>query len=707
MDWNLISFQSPIPLLVLLLLSFSALFISFWTYQKSQLEPRFKVILMVLRALGLFCLLFVLSNPLIQRSSTLKEQHIVPVLVDQSLSTSIERDEWKGLESYQQVLSKLSQVSSNLKLVPYGFDKEIYPVTLDSLRLTGGETDLAKAIGSVYETQPKSKAIIVLSDGIYNTGRDPRFVSDRIEIPIYALGLGDTTQIRDLSVQYVQAPESGFKNTPIPVEVSIKNEGFNGARSTLELRSNGKLLESKTVAFTGQRSVQQIPFLITPTSEGLQSYEVILKPVSNEWTNRNNKRSFAIDIQDNRLRILLLSFEVHPDVKVIQQVLDEDETISSSSLAWLNGDRFIGGSLPTKTDTLDLIILYGFPHSKIPAPLRASVVNLLSKTSYILAASPLFDPALAMQALQTSLPIQLAPLNEPYEVGLQLNKQQRDHPILKFQQPDFGRAPRLFAHIRNIKASSGAEVLLQADFKGSVLDAPLLVVRSIGDRRTSVLNVFGYYTWNLNSNPSFQTGIQELLRNTILWTSTKPDDRLLIVKPTKTSFDSQENITIQAFVKDESETAVTDGVVSIQLKQNGTPPLSFSFNNDGYGKYSLNMNALPAGTYAYTASAYRGSRKLDERTGQFNVSENVIEYVSIQRNDALMNDISGSTAGVYYDWKGVDQLIEHINKQESFASLNSETYITDWYAYRNPVWFILALLLFTAEWLVRKKVALP
>jgi hypothetical protein len=707
MDWNFISFQSPLSLLVVVLLGLTALFISIWTYWNTHLERRPKILLMSLRASGLLCLLLVLSNPLLQRSSTVDEQHIIPVLLDQSLSTSIERDEWQGLDTYKQLVSQLSQLSKNIKLLPYGFDQEIYTLGLDSLTLTGGETDLAKAIGSVYETQPNAKAILLLSDGIYNSGRDPRFVSDRIDIPIFALGLGDTTQIRDLSIQNIQAPESGFKNTPIPVEVSLKNEGFNGAQTTVELRSNGKLLESKTVTFSGQRSVQQIPFLINPTSEGLLPFEILLKPVSNEWTTRNNKRSFSIDVQDNRLRILFLSFEVHPDVKVIQQVLDEDETISSSSLAWLNGDRFMGGVLPSKVDTLDLIVLYGFPHAKIPASLRASVVNLLSKSSYLLAASPLFDPALAMQSLQSSLPLQLAPLNEPYEVGLHINKQRRDHPILKFQAPDFNRAPRLFSHIRNIKASSGAEVLLQADFKGSVLDAPVLVVRSIGDRRTSVLNVFGYYTWNLNSQLSYQTGIQELLRNTILWTSTKPDDRLLIVKPTKTAFDSQENILLNAFVKDESEMAVTDGVVNIQIQPTGAPPLSFSFNNDGYGKYSLNLNALPAGTYSYVATAYRGSRKLDERSGQFNVMENVMEYLSIQRNDALLKDLSTTTNGAYYPWNQVDQLIKAINSQEVFSSLNSETYVADWFAYRTPMWFIIALILLTCEWLLRKKVALP
>lgn len=707
MDWNFISFQSPLSLLVVLLFSLASLFISIWTYWNTKLERKFKVLLMGLRAAGLLCLLLVLSNPLLQRSATVEEQHIIPVLLDQSLSTSIERDEWQGLETYKQLVSQLSQLSTTIKLIPYGFDQEIYSLELDRLQLTGGETDLAKAIGSVYETQPNAKAILLLSDGIYNSGRDPRFVSDRIDIPIYALGLGDTTQIRDLSIQAIQAPESGYKNTPIPVEVSLKNDGFTGVQTTVELRSNGNLLESKTVSFSGQRSVQQVSFLITPTSEGLLPFEILLKPISNEWTTRNNKRSFSIDVQDNRLRILLLSFEVHPDVKVIQQVLDDDETIFSTSLAWLNGDRFMGGVLPTKADTLDLIVLYGFPHAKIPASLRASVVNLLSKTSYLLAASPLFDPSLALQSLQSSLPLQWSPINEPYEVGVHLNKQRRDHPILKFQAPDFNRAPRLFAHIRNIKASSGAEVLLQADFKGSVLDAPLLVVRSIGDRRTSVLNAFGYYTWNLNSQLSFQTGIQELLRNTILWTSTKPDDRLLTVKPTKTAFDSQENIILNAFVKDESETAVTDGVVNIQIQSNGATPLSYSFNNDGYGKYSLNLNALPSGSYTYTASAYRGSRKLDERSGQFNVTENVMEYLSIQRNDALLKDLSSTTNGVYYPWKQVDRLIDDMNKQKTFSRLHSETYVADWYAYRNPIWFLLALLMLTCEWLMRKKVALP
>jgi hypothetical protein len=221
-----------------------------------------------------------------------------------------------------------------------------------------------------------------------------------------------------------------------------------------------------------------------------------------------------------------------------------------------------------------------------------------------------------------------------------------------------------------------------------------------------VLNLFGYYVWNLNSNPILRNGVQELLRNLIIWTASQPDDRRLVINPSRRSFDSVDPVTINAFLKDESGLQVSDGTISMDLRREGGEITSYSLNNDGLGKYSIDVGQLPEGLYSFEAAAFRGSREIDRRTGQFSVSENVVEYTNTQRNDPLLRDIASSSGGAYLSWdqsSDLLSLLENLNLQ----SPGEIQVAFDWYPYRRIGWFLLALAFLTGEWVLRKFLALP
>src|SRR5690606_593051 len=273
--------------------------------------------------------------------------------------------------------------TTTIRLLPFAFDNDLNPITVDSLDLSGRETDIAMALGTLSEFERDASAIILFTDGQFNAGRDPRFVVDRMSQPVFVIGLGDSTRSRDILIQNVVHPDIAYKDTRVPIEIMVANDGFTSQATTVSLRSGDRVIDSKPVIFRSERAVQAVTFELPVDSEGLRQFEAVVEPLQGEWTNRNNRVTFSIDVLDNRLRVLLLSFEVHPDVKVIQNLLEMDESIFSRSLTWIGGDRFINGPLPTNPDTLDLVILYGFPHNGVPQRLLDQVGSLISGTSYI------------------------------------------------------------------------------------------------------------------------------------------------------------------------------------------------------------------------------------------------------------------------------------------------------------------------------------
>lgn len=706
-QWIFKGFETPLPLSFIIVLLIVSIALAFWSYASVNIKRSHKLILSSLRSIGFIFLVLVLLNPVIQRITKERLKSKIVVLFDNSLSTTISLGKYEGKTSFNQSVSFLSQIDTNyVELDYFGFDASVFQSNYDSISSTGRNTDIAKAISTISELKRDANAIILFSDGQFTTGQDPRFVVDRLSIPIFTVGLGDTVRNRDVYIQDVIHPDIAYKNSPFIVEVIVNHNGFMNSKSRLSLKLGTSTIESKDVEFQADRSVQSVRFEINPVNEGLQQFEVQIDPLPGEWTQLNNDRRFAVDVLDNKLRVLLISFEVHPDSKVLQQVLESDATITHRSITWLGSNRFLNGPIPANTDTLDVLLLYGYPHAGIPSNIRNQVNNLLSSSSYILAASPLFDPALAMSSLQNSIPLSLPSTNSPFEIGLRQNMTTKDHPILKFEHPDYTRAPRVYSHIRNISAIPGSEVLFKANFRGADLDAPVLIIRSIGSRRTSVLNMFGYYSWNLSTNPLVRNGIQDLLRNLIVWTSTKPDDRKLIINPLKREFDSIDPVILNAFLKDDSGIQVTDGIINLTVSDQDGQNTSYTLNNDGLGKYSLNLGELPQGLYSFDARAIRGTRELDRRTGQFTVSENVIEYQKTFRNEVLLKDLATVSDGLYLPWNESNQLKNVIHSAD-FRKEEYRDLAFDWYPYRRIAWFLLAISFFTAEWLLRKYFALP
>jgi hypothetical protein len=116
----------------------------------------------------------------------------------------------------------------------------------------------------------------------------------------------------------------------------------------------------------------------------------------------------------------------------------------------------------------------------------------------------------------------------------------------------------------------------------------------------------------------------------------------------------------------------------MELKREGGESTSYSLNNDGLGKYTIDIGQLPEGLYNFEAVAYRGSREIDRRDGQFSVSENVIEYTNTQRNDPLLRDIASSSGGAYVSWDQAGDLLRMLETL-NLHSPSERQVAFDWY----------------------------
>jgi hypothetical protein len=125
----------------------------------------------------------------------------------------------------------------------------------------------------------------------------------------------------------------------------------------------------------------------------------------------------------------------------------------------------------------------------------------------------------------------------------------------------------------------------------------------------------------------------------------------------------------------------------------------------GQGRYDLSIPPLPQGEYSYEASATREQLDLGSRNGTFTVGTSTIELINTVRDDALMQQISSLSGGQHFDFRQ-KQDIELILANIQSKAIRQVTNIP-LQTSRNPIWFVVLLLLLGSEWLLRKKYALP
>jgi hypothetical protein len=131
----------------------------------------------------------------------------------------------------------------------------------------------------------------------------------------------------------------------------------------------------------------------------------------------------------------------------------------------------------------------------------------------------------------------------------------------------------------------------------------------------------------------------------------------------------------------------------------------FSMISSGTGLYSLTIAGLPDAEYIFEAMAGIQRLNIGERSGSFSVGGSMVELIDLQRKDDILSNMARTTSGIFVIYDDTSELLDEI---ESISMVSTaENIVTAVYLNRNPVWLIILLIFLTAEWLIRKKFALP
>lgn len=701
---------------LLILAALLAAAVAFWSYRTTipHLDLPRRVALGALRFLSLFVVLFLIFEPIFQQSRTTTQDPVVAVLVDQSESMLLADSLLVSSgPSSEDVVNSLDEATSQMDVRAFGFGSRLNAVgSLDSLSFGLDRTDIAGALSEAMTTladQPLA-AVVLASDGLYNTGANPLHTAERFPVPIFTVAHGDSSARRDVRIEGVITNELTYSGLEVPVLVRVRNDGYAPAPFQVTLLENGAILSTASGTLPPPGAEASVELTFEAGDAGRRDLNVVITRFQEEATYRNNESRFEVRVLDQKKNILLLAGGPSPDVAALSRIISRDDTATLTTRTQKPDGSWHEGDYPSSFEETDLVITIGFPGSATTPAEAQALADAVSK------GVPLFyihdrssNPSRLQQSLAPLLPAAISTPRSSFIPGtIDQTPAAASHAVFDIDDRRDGsrwrRLPPLSLSESVWEAAAGATVLATSQIRGVPLPDPVLVVMRRGLVKSAALTAHGFWRWQIVPEDLEADAIRfgQVIDNLIQWLYAADDDRLVRVEPTESSFAEGDPVVLRGEVYDEALRPVSDASLSVQLTSEQGQVFPYEMQPRGNGRYALDMGVLPAGTYEYAATAGLDETELGTDTGTVSIGRRTVEFRQTQADFDLMRQIASRSGGSMHAVADMDGLAEAIRSSSSFQPV-SQTSIEQIRLWQRYPFLIVILVLLSTEWFFRKR----
>ena len=322
--------NAPWPLLALVTLVLIAL--GWWAYRFAvpPLPALARRALPALRILALALLIWLLARPVLERTLEGRGARVA-LLVDRSASMELPArpgDSRTRADVATEAVARLrGALRGRASVVEIPFAARL---GADSAGIgAADQTALGRALRQLplaAQTQ-EVDGVVVISDGIVNTGDDPAAAARALGIPVHAVVVGESGR-PDRAVLEIEGSTSARVGEPTNVKVRVTSSEERGTPLQVKLLEEGRELAQATVVAPGPGGEAAAQMRVTPTRPGLAVWTAALDSLGGEITAGNNRRDVAIEVAPGRLGVLIVSGELNWDLTFIRRALLGDSALA-------------------------------------------------------------------------------------------------------------------------------------------------------------------------------------------------------------------------------------------------------------------------------------------------------------------------------------------------------------------------------------------
>jgi hypothetical protein len=709
-----------------------------WTYHGifQRSEHRLTWALLLLRAAGLVLLVLALAKPTWTRESVQVDPGRVAVILDNSRSMSLADS--SGETRYARAVAAVSKLKKDLE----GGGGPVLAVDLfdinGALLNDGppptpavGRTDLGKAIREATR-QLRSRAVagvVVVSDGMDNTGRPSFRDWEDTSVPIHGLGFraGETGDL-DLAVRKPQVPDRVLVHNEMRIEVPVSKSGRPAAEATVSLKRGREVLASQKVTFAAGAAEQVVPLTFTPRQPGSFVFTASVESSSGERYLGNNAVHFPLRVGAEPIKVLYVEGFLRYEFKYLNERLspenDPDVTLHTV-VRRVSPDVPEGkaGKEVLSEDNLkniDVVILGDMEAGFFsPAEYRRLLAWLDGKNHSLLVLGgyrSLGPDGLGKTPLADVLPVVLAE-GPPYQLeesfNLKLTPEGQRHPLFTLTKDavkdaeTWNGAPPLQGMALVGRSKPDAEELAvnpRAERGGK--PAPVLVVRRAGGGG-HVMVLTADTTWRWSRVPRLvgqpDTLYARFWSQAVRWLAGRgmDDDRpLLSVSTDRPDYDVGRKVAVTVRRQPRPGTDLSAAEPSVEVLDPAGKTLALALKGDSAepDKFTGEFYPSVGGRYELSAALTAAGKPLANQTAEFLVQGADLEMANTSTNPNNLRILAEVTGGIYLDIDNADRLPGKIARKER------RTPRVDRSEYWNAPWLFVGFLgVVAGEWFLRRQ----
>lgn len=551
-----------------------------------------------------FSLLLLLINPKIKEKSYSVEKPSLVLAVDNSRSIR-ELGKADSLRKFVEKLKADPELSDKFAIETYTFGADFE--RQDSLDFDEGKTNIGlpfSHLSELYGTQVAPT--ILLTDGNQTFGPDYQMEALNYAQPLYPVVVGDTATHPDLKIDRLNVNHYAFLDNKFPIEIFVNYNGEASVVKKFTIRKGGKPIFEKSLNFDHRHNSQIVNAELPADSIGVNTYTAEIESLKIEKNTDNNRQKFAVEVIDEKAKIVVLSAFSHPDLGAFKKAI-ESNSQRQADIKYIDDDG------PIDFEKYQLAILYQ-PNSdfkKAFKKLERLHINTLTvtgtKTDYgfLNGEQGVFEKELTDET-EHYLPV----YNEDYS-------------NFQFDDIGFDDFPPLRDEFGEMTIKKDVTPLLYQKIQGTKLKSPLLATLETKEQRKGFL--FGEGTWQWRGRSFREAGsfkaYDGFLGKLIQYLSSDSRRERLRVDY-KSFYDSGDKILFRAHYFDENYEFDPRAKLSAEIenqKDQTTQKRPFLLKGN---HYELDLSQLGPGDYKFKVDVKGEART---KSGEFTVVDFDVE----------------------------------------------------------------------------------
>lgn len=677
------------PALILVCVALGILYAYILYNSKQNWGKTTNRILFLFRAILVSFLAFLLIGPILKLTLNDYEKPTLLFLVDNSVSIGEAVDSLELNNITAQVEATVNKIKSQ------GYDVQI--TTLDAsesneIKFNEPTSDLYGVTrNKIGQFEGKNLAgLVVISDGIYNSGSSPLYSPMRV--PVYTVGLGDTTERVDIALRNVYYNKIAYQGNQFPIRAEVLLSGLPSQEVVASVYKNGRLM-ARDRKNSADKSILDFDFQLEASEKGLQRIDIAIEPLGVERNKKNNFASAFIDVVEGKKKILLVAPAPHPDIKVLRAVVEKNANYEFK--VHIPGVKEASPE-ELRPENIDLAIFQ-------------QALDYGGKTM------PLFQKLVESNSGILVMLGSRSNIRQLSANGIQLNFENPGQwdaitPILNPGFKDFGfsdninnifsRYPPINVPFGKFSYPADASIMLYQRIGRVNTERPLLYTTSNESQKMAVVLGDGIWRWRLDEYAETQKtdGFDEVFSKLIQYLCTREDKRKFRCFPSQNEFTTSEAVVFESQVYNELFEQVYGQKIEIELTNEKGETYQHSYvTSPGGSRYR--MGGLQEGVYKYSASTeINGS--LAKVGGEFLVVEQNIESQNLTADFNLLRKWSANTGGKFYKIQDLDQLSSDFSQIKAQSRIHTEESFNPLINLKIVFFFLLALI--SVEWFARK-----